>query len=138
MYEGRATKDPDLRDKRWAMSGFATFAFDGLDHRGFFTADVGPCPAPQINVARLDDPGFLQRTDLTAQDLQNRRIFVPHIDERFFCLDRPRGNQHAFEKQMRSTFKVIAILKCTRLTLITIDGKVTRPLIGAHEAPLPT
>ena len=135
MHQGRAVEDANLRHKRRAMPRQPALALDAFDHRAFFAADISPRAAPQIDVAGRDQFGLFQRPDLARQNFQHRRIFVAHIDETGFRLDRPGGDQHAFQKQMRGAFQIIAILESTGLALVPVHGQIAHTLIGAHKSP---
>ncbi len=135
MHQSGAIVDPHRRHKGRAMARQAALAFNAFDHRAFFTADIGPSPAPQINIARRHEPRRFQSGNLLGQNVQNRRVFVAHVDKTGFRLDGPSGNQHAFEKQMRCALEIVAILERSRLALISIHRQIARPRIAAHEAP---
>ena len=92
MHQRWATKNADLCNKRGTVTWQATLAFDGFDHRAFFATDIGPCPTAQINVTWRDKTRLLQCRNLSTQNMQNGWIFITHVNERFFRLDRPCGD----------------------------------------------
>ncbi len=118
------------------MAGQPALALDALDHRAFFAADVGAGAAPDVHLGVLGQAGLLELGNLCVEDLQNRRIFVAHVDEHFLRLDGPGGDQHAFQELVRTAFEIVAILECARLALVAVDGHEARALFGAHERPL--
>ncbi len=50
LLERRAAEQADLRDVRRAMARQAALAFDRLDHRRLFAADIGAGAAPQMQL----------------------------------------------------------------------------------------
>ena len=132
----RAAENADLRHERRTMAGQAALAFDRLNHRGLFPADVGTGTPAQIDIARLDQSGVFERFDFLGEDFQHRRVFVAHVDEGGFRFHRPSGDQHALEEQVRGAFEVVAILEGSRFALIPVDSEVARSGLGADEGPL--
>ena len=137
VHERRTPEDADLGHKGRAVTGQAALAFDRLDHRAFFAADVGASAPAKVDVAAGDKAGRFQFCDLTPQDFQNRRIFVAHVDEAGFRLDRPGRDQHAFQKKMRCPFEIEAVLERSRFALVAINGKVAWTRFSPDKAPLP-
>ena len=135
MNQRRASKYANLRNKRWAMAGKAFLALNRLNHRGFFTADVGSCTPAQIDITRLNNAGVFQRLDLGCEDFQHGWIFVAHVDECCFCFYGPGRDQHAFKEQVRGPLKVVAVLECPRFAFVTIHSKVPRTAFCADERP---
>ena len=135
MHQRWFAEDTDLGDKWRTVAWNAALAFDGFDHRGFFAADVGASTATQINVACGDDARVFELLDLGGQNMQHSRIFVAHIDERFFSLDCPSGDQHALKEQMRGAFEIVAVFECAGFAFVAIYGDIAGASIAAHKAP---
>ena len=73
-----------------------------LDHRAFLAADIGPGAAAKVDVAGARrSPRPPARRSRRRRICRDGRIFVAHIDEAGLGLDRPGGDQHAFEEDMR-------------------------------------
>ena len=81
------------------------------------------------------EPRRLDRGDLARQDLAALRVFVAQIDVDVPGLDRPGGDQHAFQEAMRIGFEKIAVLERAGLALIGIDRHQPRLWLLPHKAP---
>ena len=79
------------------MRGIAALAFDQLDHRQLFAADIGAGAAAELDLAGLDQAGGFERGDLMRQDVQHGGVFVAHIEVDPLGIDRPGRDQRAFE-----------------------------------------
>ena len=135
MYERWSIKNTDLRDLRGTMTRQTALALNAFDHGAFFTANISACASAEIDIAGFDNAIGFELCNFFREDMQDRRIFIPHVNESRLCLDRPRGNEHSFEKSMRFTFEEIAVFKCTGLAFITIYSKIPRSGFGADERP---
>ena len=135
MHQGRAIEDTHLRHERRTVTRFAAFAFDRFNHGAFFAADIGARTTTQVDKAGGDDAGVFKRRDLAAQDVQHGGILVAHVDKAGLGLDRPSGDQHAFQHQVRGALQIVAVFECAGLALVTVDGQIARTFIGAHKAP---
>ncbi len=80
-------------------------------------------------------PLAFQRRDLGAQDLQDRRIFIAHVEVDAFGFDEMRRDQRAFEHAVRIALQVIAVLERARLALIAVDRHQARSGIRANKLP---
>src|SRR5690349_2320524 len=80
LVQRRPPEDADLRDVRRAIARQAALAFDALDHRALFAADVRACAAAQLDEPRRSDAGRFERRDLAAQDLEHGGVLVAHIE----------------------------------------------------------
>src|SRR5690606_34308350 len=69
VVEGWAAEQAILGDVGRAIARQAALAFDRFQHRAFLAADIGTGAAAKLDEARLDDPGRLERRDLSAQDV---------------------------------------------------------------------
>ena len=135
MHQRWPPKDTDLRHKGRTVAGQTTLALDALDHRAFFAADISARAATQIDVTLRNQTSLFQLGDFYSQDMQNRRVFVAHVDKAGFRLDRPRRDQHPLKEEMRCALQIIAVFECARLALVAVHGKVARASICAHKAP---
>ena len=84
------------------------------------------------------EPGGFELRHLAEQDLADERIFVAQIDVDRPRLDRPRGDEHAFEKAVRVALEVVAVLERPRLALVRVHRHQPRTFIAAYDAPLPS
>src|SRR6185436_19149254 len=64
--------------------------------------------------------------------------FVANVDICLARLDNPRGNQRAFAEAVWIALKIVAILECTRLSLVGIDREHSRSGLRADERPFAT
>ncbi len=78
----------------------------------------------------------LQRRDLAREDLQHRGILVAHVDVAALRLDRPGGDQHPLQEQVRRALEVVAVLERARLALVAVDREVARTRVASDEPPL--
>ncbi len=118
------------------MARQAALALDRFEHRALLAADIGAGAATEIDIAGLDQPRRLEGCDLAIEDGENRRIFVAHVDEAARRIDRPGGDQHPLEEDMRRAFEHVAILEGPGLALVAVDGEEPRRRRLLHEAEL--
>ena len=111
-------------------------AFDAFQHRRFFAANIGAGAAAQMDRGRP----WLRGGDLSdgrGEALVQVWVFVAQIDIDILRLDRPRRDQHAFEKAEGVALQYVAVLEGAGLAFIGIDDHEAWPRLGAHEAPFP-
>src|SRR5688572_23170350 len=101
LVQRRAAEDADLRDVRRPVAWDTALAFDALDHRALFAADVRACAATKLDEPFGRDAGCFERRDLAAQDLEHRGVLVTHVEIDALRLDAVRRNQRAFERAVR-------------------------------------
>ena len=106
-----------------------------FDHRRLFAANIGAGAAAKLDEAFVDDAGLLKRRDLMRENMQHGRIFVAHIEIDALGLDRPGGDQRAFEHLLRIALEIIAVLEGAGLALVAVDGHQPRAGVGAHDLP---
>ena len=135
VVERRATEQTDFGDIGRSVPWQTALALDALDHRAFFTADIGTRTTPQFDETGSDDLRLFQRSDFAAQDVENGGIFVAHVKIDALGLHCMGRNQRAFQHAMRIAFKVVPVLEGARLALVAIDRHQPRAGIGAHKAP---
>ena len=82
------------------------------------------------------EAGGFDGGDLLEQDLAHRRVLVAQVDVDGLGLDRPGGDQHAFEELVRLALQVVAVLEGAGLALVAVDRHQARAGLGAHEGPL--
>ena len=136
--ERRTVEDADLGHIRRAVAGKAALAFDALDHRAFFAADVGASAATDVDPRVRRQARHLDLGNLLGQDRQHGGVFVAHVNVDVGCLDRPSRDQHPLKELMRIGFQIVAVLERARLALVAVDGHQPRTGRLPHEAPLAT
>src|SRR5262245_3362956 len=119
-------EDADFRNVRRPIARQAALAFDALDHRALFAADVRARAAAQLDEAGGSDAGGLERRDLAAQDLEHRGVLVAHIEIDALRLDGVRRDQRAFERAMRVALEKPAVLERAGLALVAVDRHEAR------------
>jgi hypothetical protein len=129
-------KSPTLRDIGRTQSGHSALAFDRLDHRRLFAADVRAGAAAQLDSWQRSRRVPLKRLDLTRQDRAARRVFVAQIDVDVGDADRPRRDQHPLEESMRVALEIVTILERARLALVDVDRHQPRLRLAADDLPL--
>ena len=77
-----AAEQADLRDVRRTMARQTALAFDRLDHRRFFAADVGAGAAAQMQLRVRRETGCLDLGDFVGEHQPQFGIFVANIDIR--------------------------------------------------------
>ncbi len=117
------------------MARQPALAFDRLDHRGFFAADVGAGAAPHMDPGVRHEAGFVDLGELVLQHQPDFRILVAQVKISIGRLDHPGGDQHAFDEAVRIALEVVAVLEGAGLALVAIDGKKARRGLGAHQRP---
>jgi hypothetical protein len=111
-------------------------AFDGLQHRRLFAANIGSRAAAEVDAhARVQsfrfDPG-----NLFLEDVEAGRIFVADIDVDGLHLGHPGRDQHALEEAVRVAFQVMAVLEGARLALVAVDRHEPGFGLLAYDFPL--
>ena len=135
LVQRRTAEDADLRDVRRAIARQAPLAFDALDHRALFAADVRAGAAAQLDESLRRNAGGFERRDLASQDLEHAGILVAHIEIDALRVDGMRRDQRAFERAVRVALEEPAVFECAGLALVAVDRHQARPGIGAHELP---
>src|SRR5205814_9811659 len=80
VLERRPAEKPDLRDVRRAQTRHAALAFDRLDHRRLFAADIGAGAAPQMDRRQRARRLAFQERELLFQDVAAARVLVTQIN----------------------------------------------------------
>ena len=113
----------------------AALAFNRLDHRAFFTADICASATPH---SYLGVPGKARGFDLryfVPEDFENGLVFIADVDEDLFGLYRPSADQHALQKSVRSRFQVVSVFERSRLAFVTVDSHQPWALVTFDKAP---
>src|SRR5690606_34118041 len=135
VLERRAAEQADFRHIRRTQTRLAALAFDRLDHRGFFTANVSTRAATQLD-GRQREIGFLrEERQLALQHLAAAVIFVAQVDIDFGDADGPCGDQHAFQETMRIALEVVAILERAGFALVDVHRHQARLGLRTDDAP---
>ena len=104
--ERRPSPQPGQR-RNWRLRAHhATLALEALQHGGFFTANVGACPATDVQFeslagaqkVRSQISGLVGVLDGGEQNAQGVRILGAQIDVAFGGSDSQSGNDHAFDE----------------------------------------
>ena len=108
VLQRRPAEQADLRDVGRAQARHAALAFDRLDHRRLFAADVGAGAAAQHDLrhARIRRRGA-QLRQLGLEQRAAAVVLVAQVDVDARDADRPGGDQHAFEEAVRIALEVV-------------------------------
>ena len=148
VYAGRLTPCARACRERRLRAWVSTATFEGVDQRGFFTADVTPCPSvdKQFKVETgahnvfAKQTGFGRFGDCATQMHGCFDIFTAQEDITTVRFQRKRGNQHAFHQQVRQLFHQQTVFIGARLHFIGVTQQVTdvHGFVFRHQAPLQT
>ena len=147
VHRRRAAIEARTRRERRLEARLALLAFEALDQRGFFAADICARTAMQehiVIIARTasvlaDQPGVVRLVDRLLQRLRLADIFATNVD-----VGRPRAHreardQRAFDQLVRIVPHDLAVLARTRLGFVGIDDQEAGPpvlVFLGHEGPL--
>ncbi len=136
------------RRERRLGARVSTPAFQGVDQRRLFTADIAPCPGvdKQFEVKPGAKDVFPQQAcfsgfgNRTTQMLGRFDIFAAQEDVAAVRFQRKRGDQHAFHQQVRQLLHQQTVFIGARLHFIGVTQQVTdvHGFVFRHQAPLQT
>ncbi len=135
VFECGASEQTDFSDVGRTHTRFAALAFDALDHRRLFAADIRPGAAPQLDVRQRAGRIGPQPGNLTLQNGPAAVILVAQVEVAGGNAHHLRGNQHALEKAVRVALEISAILEGARLALVDIHRHQPGRGVAAHDAP---
>ena len=148
VHAGRFPPYAGAGRERRLRTWIGAAAFEGVNQRGFFAADIAPCPSvhKQFEVKTGAKDIFPQQArfgrfgDCPAQVLRRFDIFAAQEDIAAVGFQRERGDQHAFHQQVRQLFHQQAVFIGARLHFIGVTQQVTdvHGLVFRHQAPLQT
>src|SRR5687768_4842526 len=136
VLEGWPAEQAHLRDVRRAQARHAALAFDRLDHRRLFAADVSSRAAAQMDGGQGTRLLLSQLLQFRFQNLSTGRVFIAQVDPDLADARRPGGNQHALEEAVRVALEVPAVLEGARLALVDVHRHQPRLGLGGDQAPL--
>ena len=137
MLERRTAEEADLCDIRRTMARQSALAFDALDHRGFFAADVGACATAHDDLRELGEARFLCLREFLLNEQPDLRILVAQIEIDLFRLDDPCADQHDHDEAVRILAEIEAILERARLAFVAVHRHQAWRGLGADQRPLP-
>src|SRR5690554_1145183 len=139
VLQRRAPEQTDLSNIGGTQARHATFAFNRLDHRGLFTADVSACAATEVEFRHIRNRRLcLELFQLGGEQRTATVIFVAQINVDFLNANRPRGNQRTFKETMRIALEIVTVLERTRFTLVDVDRHQARTVEVLYDAPFST
>ncbi len=111
---GRPAEEAELHRERRLRARLAAFAFDRVEQRGLFAADVGAAAPPQLELEA--EAGGLGQGDRVAQEAggprlghrrlepaDGQRIFPAHVEEAALGADRETGQGHRLDHREGSS-----------------------------------
>ena len=127
-------KQAGLRRKRWFIARFTAVAFDRIEQRRFFPANVCSRSAPQLDIKTKSAaenvlPQELLRSsgfDGVIQPIGRQRILPANIDVALLRAHREPGNRHPLQNRKRIALHHDTILEGARLRFIRVANYVMR------------
>ena len=145
IHRGRAAIKPNRRREWRLQPRHALLAFQAFNQRGFFAANVSPCPAMHVKIeipasARGIPPQQTSIIGFLDRGFENNAliiIFAADIDVAGMRPHRETRDQATFDQRMRIMANDIAILAGAGFRFIGIHHQIRRPAIGLlrHEGP---
>src|SRR6266850_3484725 len=142
---GRAAVEADI-GREWRLQPrHALLAFEALQERGLFAADIGAGAVGYVKVERkavdivlADQFSPVGLIDGSLQMLALPNEFATHVNIAGMCAHREAREQAALDQQMRIMPHDLAVLAGAGLGLVGIDHEIARPAVGRflrHERP---
>ena len=123
-------------------------AFERVNQRGFFAANIAPCPGmdEQLEVKTGAEYVFAEQArfgrfgNRPAQMLSRFNIFSAQEDVAAVSFQRKSGDQHTLHQQVRQLLHQQAVFIGTRLHFIGVTQQITdvHGFVFRHQAPLQT
>src|SRR5271166_639512 len=141
----REAVEPDAGRERRLHARHALLAFERLEHRRLFAADVGAgavvdvkVERPAVDVVLADELRFIGLVDRRLEALALEDVFAAKIDVGRMRAHGEGGDERALDQCVRIVAQDLAILAGAGLRLIGVDDEIVRPLridILGHERP---
>src|SRR6185312_14252175 len=119
-------------------------AFDGIEQRCFFSADITPTANDQLNIERkllpqnpLAQNAFVTRLrERLPHDFACLLVFLTQIDVSLRTTDRISGNSHRFNQAVRNIFNQIPINVSSWISFIGVrNDKFLESTLCRNSAP---
>ena len=136
VLERRVAEQTHLRDIGRAQARHAALAFDRLDHRRLFTADVSARAAAKMNRRQRTGWICLQFLNFIFENFPASGILIAQIDIDLSHPGTPRRDQHSLKKTMRVALEIPAVLERARLALVDVHRHHARRRLGSDKLPL--
>lgn len=144
----RAAKKTDIGGEGGLHAGFAGFAFEGFDERGFFAADIGARARVEDDVKVVSGAAGVFADETVLVGFVDGLLevggfvveFTADVDVGGVGLHGESGNQATFDQLVGFEAQDFAVFAGLRLAFIGVDDEVTRATIQrlVHEGPLET
>ncbi len=126
----RLTEQPLDRRQRWTDAHLAALAFEALQHGGLFTADVGACAQPHLQIEALaaahDVAAEIARLvgggDCTVESPVRMRVLGAQVDVSLRRADGNTRDGHALDQCQGIPFHQHAVREGAGVALIRIAG----------------
>src|SRR5579863_2257273 len=124
-----------LRGERRLIPRLAAIAFDRIEKRRLFAANIRPGPAPQFDIElerRAEDAPTKKsvrprRLGRQRQSLSRQRILPTYVDKTLLRADGKRRDGHPLQNREWIPFHQNAVFERARLRFIRIANEVVRP-----------
>ena len=145
IHRGWAAIKPN-GGREWRLQPrHALLAFQAFNQRGFFTANISPCPAMHVKIEIPASACGIPPQQTSIIGFLNRRfednafvvVFTANIDVAGMRPHRETRDQAAFDQRMRIMANDIAILAGAGFRFISIHHQIGGSAIGLlrHEGP---
>ena len=130
----RLAEEPRLRRKWRFVAWFAAIAFNRVEERGLFAADIRASAAANFNVELqpaaqnvvAKEPVFVGGVDRVLHALRRQRIFAAQVDVALASAGNKTADRDALDHGKRISFHQDAVLERARLGFIGIADEVVR------------
>ena len=145
VHRRRAAVQADIRRERRLQPRHALLAFQALQQRGLFAADIGAGAVMDVEVEVIagsagvlaDQAGLVGLVDRRLQALALADELAAHVDVAGMRPHGEAGDQAALDQKMRVVPHDLAILAGAGLRLVGVHDQVVRPAVRllGHERP---
>ena len=141
---GRRAVEAGVRRERRLQARLALLAFEAFEQRRLLAADVGAgavmdvaLEIPAVDVVLADQLGGIGFVDRGLEALAFADEFAAHVDVAGVRPHRERGDEAAFDQQVRIVPHDLAVLARAGLGFVGVDDEIGRArIVLRHERPL--
>ena len=145
VHRRRAAVESHAGRKRRLHARHALLAFERLEHRCLFAADICACAVmdveverPAVDIVLADEFGLVGLVDRCLEVLAFEDVFAAQVYVSRMGAHAERGDQRALDQRMRIVAQDLAVLAGARLGFVGVDDKIVRSLgidVLGHERP---
>ena len=128
------SKESFVNGKRRFAARLAAFAFDRIEERGLFAADIRAGAAPDFDVETepashhviAEQPRRARRIDRVLEALRRQRIFSADVDEAELGPRGEGGDRHRLDDRERVVFHQDAVFERSRFRFVRVAHDIVR------------